>query len=508
MKTKIINIRKTVGMLLLAAAMTSCGEDFLNTDMTEYATRDQINDLVEGGGGDGVLNLVKSTMLGAYNTMAAYQNVHDVFGEMSVGLAGDLMTEDMVMNYVHYFAPDYQVDNNAAAYRRPRSAWAYLYSVVSKCNEVIEKIPSTSEDFRMKAVLGEALALRAYAYLSLIQRFQQTYAGNEDKPGVPLTLTNYDDRSSVGTRGTVREVYDKILTDLDSAVVYLAGIKDDDETNARKSKSNIDKRVAAGIFARALIVVSDWERAAQYANMARDGYELMSAADVSTDGFNNINNKEWMWGFDITGETTTMFASFFSHVCSYDVGYGESTFAPKIMDARLYGYMSVTDARRKQFKDPTAPVDPNSDVTEVNAPSYCNFKFKKVTGWLADYVFMRASEMYLIEAEALAQQNKGAEAYTVLKELMDNRDPNWSQNRSTVTVEDVFLQKRLELWGEGHIFYDYLRLKRGINRDYPGSNHMEKKKLDAGSWKFIYQIPQGELDYNDDLSESDQNPLE
>jgi hypothetical protein len=498
---KVKNIYKTVGVLLLTVTMmSSCGEDYLNPDVTQYATKDQINDLVESGGGDGVVNLMVSTMLGAYDAMITYQGRHDSFSEMAVGLAGDLMTEDMVFAYRTHFIYDYDIDNNAATNARPSNTWSYLYSVIGKCNEVIEKVPSTVTDKALKAVLGEALALRAYAFLTLVQRFQQPYKGNEDKPGIPLTLTSNDDRPAVSGRGTVGEVYDKILTDLDSAVVFLPYRTD-------SKKTSIDKSVAAGIYARALMIVEQWDKAAKHANMARQKYTLMSASEVVADNFGDINNKEWMWGADITTETTTMFASFFSHVCSYDEGYAESTYAPKMIDARLYSTMSSVDVRRQQFKDPSAPVDPDSEVVEENAPSYCNFKFKKVTGWLADYVYMRVSEMYLIEAEALAQQGKTGEAYNVLKELMDERDPSWSANRSVATVPDVFLQKRLELWGEGHIFYDYLRLKKGVDRTYPDSNHMVKNKVDAGSWKFIYQIPQTEIDNNENLTENDQNPL-
>lgn len=489
-----------MGLLLLTATAISCGEEFLDPDTTQFATKDQINDLVENGGGDGVVNLLNSTILGAYNEMTVYQSRHDAFGEMSVGLAGDLMTEDMVISYRTHFIYDYDIDNNDAAYARPLNTWKYLYSVIGKCNEVIEKVPVTVTDAPLKTVLGEALALRAYAFLSLVQRFQQTYSENEDKPGIPLTLTSNDDRPSVGGRGKVSEVYDKILTDLETAVNLLNGAE-------RKTKTAIDQSVAAGIFARALMVVGDWERAAQYAKMARQKYTLMSGAETVADNFGDINNKEWMWGADITAETTTMFASFFSHVCSFDAGYGSTTFAPKLIDARLYRAMAVSDIRRQQFKDPDAPVDLKSSVAEENAPSYCNFKFKKVTGWLADYLYMRASEMYLIEAEALAQQGKNGDAYNVLKILMDVRDPEWSKNRTNATVEDVFLQKRIELWGEGRIFYDYLRLRKSVDRTYTGSNHMVKNSVNAGSWKFIYQIPQTEMDNNEELKAADQNPL-
>jgi hypothetical protein len=500
---KRFNIHQILGgaFLLAALALTSCGEEFLNNDMTQYATKDQINDLVENGGGDGVVNLMNSTMLGAYNAMIEYQGRHDSFSEMSVGLSGDLMTEDMAFTFRTHFIYDYDIDNTGATYARPVNMWSYLYSVVGKCNEVIEKVPTTVTEDPLKTVLGEAYALRAYAFHTLIQRFQQTYPGNEDRPGIPLTLTSNDDRESVGGRGTVREVYDKILTDYETAVDLLTGVP------ARKVKTAIDKNVAAGLFARALMVTGDWARAAQYANLARQGYPLMSGSEVVADNFGYIGNPEWMWGADITPETSTAFASFFSHVCSYDVGYAESTYAPKLIDAKLYSALGTGDVRRQQFKDPAAPVNSNSGIVEENAPSYCNFKFKSVGGWLADYIYMRAAEMYLIEAEALAQQNKNAEAYAVLKILMDLRDPNWSRSRTTASVEDVFLQKRLELWGEGHIFYDYLRLKKGVNRDYDGSNHMVKANVPAGSWRFIYQLPQTEIDNNDELTSDDQNPL-
>lgn len=497
---KILYINKIAALLILTLGFAACSDKFLNPEPTEYATNEQINDLTSQGG-ETVVNLMNSIISGGYNAMITYQGRHDAFGQMSTGFAGDLMTEDVAINYVHQFIYDYQIDNNAASYARTSNTWSYLYSVVGKCNEVIGKVVTTTEDPSLKAVLGEALALRSFAYLTLAQRYQQTYVGNEDKPCVPLTLTPNDDRASIGKRATVKEVYNKLLTDLELSISLLEGYN-------RPNKTRIDKNVAAGIYARALMVVGDWAKAAQYAKIARTGYSLMSKTEIGSDGFNEISNKEWIWGGDINGENTGMFASFFSHVCSYDVGYGESTFMPKMIDARLYSQIGNNDGRRVQFKDPNNPVINDSEITEENAPSYCNFKFKKVTGWLADYVYMRASEMYLIEAEALAQQGKTGDAYIVMKNLMDNRDPDWASSRTTASVEDVFLQKRIELWAEGQIFYDYLRLKKNINRDYAGSNHMEKKVIPAGSWKLIYQLPQSEIDNNVELEENDQNPLE
>ena len=119
---------------------------------------------------------------------------------------------------------------------------------------------------------------------------------------------------------------------------------------------------------------------------------------------------------------------------------------------------------------------------------------------------MRASEMVLIEAEAYARQNQGAKAAEVLKELMKNRQPDW--NKSSVTVEDVYLQRRIELWAEGFTYFDLKRQNKGIDRSYEGNNYPAGWKLvvPAHDVRWTYQIPLTEIQENFNISEEDQNP--
>lgn len=119
---------------------------------------------------------------------------------------------------------------------------------------------------------------------------------------------------------------------------------------------------------------------------------------------------------------------------------------------------------------------------------------------------MRVSEMILTEAEALAHKGDYTGAAQVLKELMSQRDPSWKAN--SVTADDVYQQRRLELWGEGFSLFDHLRLKKGIDRNYEGSNHLSSARytIDAGSWYFLYQLPLRELDNSDAIDASEQNP--
>ncbi len=85
---------------------------------------------------------------------------------------------------------------------------------------------------------------------------------------------------------------------------------------------------------------------------------------------------------------------------------------------------------------------------------------------------MRVEEMYLIEAEAAAQLSP-AEGKTLLEDFVKTyRNPKYVCNASSKeeVVDECFLQKRIELFGEGLIFFDYKRLNKSVTRYYPGTN--------------------------------------
>ena len=84
---------------------------------------------------------------------------------------------------------------------------------------------------------------------------------------------------------------------------------------------------------------------------------------------------------------------------------------------------------------------------------------------------MRVEEMYLIEAEAKAHQSLSEGANLLCTFVTRYRDPQYSLNLDSLSesrlMDEVFTQKRLELWGEGQSFFDYKRLDKPV--DTPGS---------------------------------------
>jgi len=137
---------------------------------------------------------------------------------------------------------------------------------------------------------------------------------------------------------------------------------------------------------------------------------------------------------------------------------------------------------------------------------YAILKYGWYGAWTMDYLWMRGSEMVLIEAEALARQGKGDAAATVLKELMAQRDPSW--DKAVVSVEDVYMQRRLELIGEGFAYFDLKRMRKGVDRSYEGNNHLDGYAItvSADDPVWTYQIPQREIQENIYISDDDQNP--
>lgn len=434
---------------------------------------------------------------------------HDAFSHMSTLHATDMMAEDMMMFnvYVQWFSWDYEHTNNGVGYRRNKHLWDTYYKIVVGANTTIDLIAQVKELVgNEEFVLGNAYAYRAMAYLYLIQLFQDptTENGiNELLPGVPILYAETEQAGMSSEqieyfkgRNTVGEVMAQIEADITRAIELLHG-------KVRPSKNFIDVTVAQGIAARYYLLAQDWQKAATMANAARNTYRLMDGNTETNgirDGFMDITNEEWMWGFDHASDTHTGYASFFSHISNLSPGYSGLMYTGRGVDARLFEQMSATDCRRSYwYRDANgytkSTAAASSEASAWQYP-YAILKFGWKEDWTQDYIYMRAAEMVLIEAEALARLSLGDEAASTLALLMERRDSNWG--KTSVTADDVYLQRRLELIGEGHAYFDLKRLNKGIERNYEGNNHLEGYKLnvaaDDSTW--VYKIPQSAI--NDD----------
>lgn len=130
----------------------------------------------------------------------------------------------------------------------------------------------------------------------------------------------------------------------------------------------------------------------------------------------------------------------------------------------------------------------------------------------SDWCIMRAEEMLLVRAEGLAMSGNVAAAKTLLENFIKtNRDPDYTCTASSPQQmqNEVWLQRRIELWGEGFGFTDCMRLKKnivryktGVTSNFPAAFRFN---LSANDGWLLLRIPQREINSNLGIPESANN---
>lgn len=444
---------------------------------------------------------------GFYSWLVSYGGDHDLYGHLSCLCDLEIMGQDVAINGTWgYGTYDINHDFGAETWARARYMWEVYFTLIKKCNEVIDLYGAEDpENGTLKGYLGEAYALRAFAYTYLMLLYQDPVEGStpnekfrSDAPAVPIIYATRDgfsaeEANAVSGRNTLADVMNEVERNIALALPLLEGYE-------RSSKNEVNYQVAQGIAARYYLFTQQWDKAITAARAAQEGFDLMNESRLMS-GFMKIEDNEVLWGFDHNTETSTVYASFYSHWSNDSPGYGGIGLSVHCIDRSLYDQIPSSDYRKALFNG--ADGDPAAKTPGAQL-AYASRKFGYDPDWCQDYIFMRKAEMILIEAEAHARLGDG-QAADALKPLMAARDPQWSG--SEVTVEDVLLQRRIELWGEGFSYYDLRRNGLGVDRKYDGTNHaIEAQRAfpaHTASWNF--QIPLSEIQNNANISEDEQN---
>ncbi len=493
-------MKKILSLLLVVFLLgtAGCKKDYLETMPSDAVLVEQIFSRYSA---------VSAALDGMYKEMFAFNvggGSHASYGQKSYDLMNDLMGNDMVVHTQGYgwYNTTYQYTNWGLATTGNVSdfAWFRYYDLIKQANKIINNVDNVKDASaaQKETAKGQSLGMRAYAYFYLINYYQQTYKGNESKPGVPIYTR---DTSGGKPRGTVQQVYDRIISDLTQAEGLLTG-------KTRTTKAEFNVNVIQGLRARTALLMEDWPTAALYANKARQGFNLMSAAQYpATSAFSSVTNPEWIWGSVIPAAEATIYASFFSHIDIRTGGYAALGQQKKITKA-LYDQIPAGDIRKSVFREPGTGTTSNPDYNQLK------HQVPVAGSWAADYLYMRAAEMYLIEAEALARQSQDGPAVTLLESLIKTRYPSYSAAGLTgaALINEILLQRRIELWGEGFSLMDIKRLKIPLSRPTGTGNHGAPSfdptvyTTSAEDPRMIMRIPNRELDNNESMTSADQNP--
>ena len=522
-----MKIHKILIILIFSVATFSC-QDELDTNPTDSTSGDVLFSDVEKA--NVALNGIYRAMYVADEWSVNWPD--EEFGRMAFILAYDLMGEDMVQNeegsgwfyydYVYNVKSDYTHKSG-----RPYSVWYFYYTIISNVNAIIASQEGMAgAPTEINSLIGQAYALRAYSYFNLVRFYQQTYKGNENAPGVPVYTEPTTNISEGKPRGTVADVYTQIDADMEEAIRLL----DPDNAAPRTHPSHIDYYVANGFKANIALEKNDWATAETAANIAMSGGTSMLTMSELDKGFafNDVNANTVIWGMQIISEQMNGTQSFFGHMDAATENYAET--ARKCISSWLYNQMSDEDVRKNMWW--LGPLEADAEIGAEFSYNQFKFQFSDPANNLGDYIFMRHEEMMLIKAEAMCMQGKYGEARSILEELMAERDPNYDISSltnasiltttnsngpttpavgSTTILDEIILQRRIELWGEVGRIMDIKRLKTGFSRNFEGTNHpnrlLSRNTLDPEYPDFVMAIPQSEFDGNKNMDETtDQNP--
>jgi len=529
-KAKIMKLYKLLLVISLVIGICSC-EDNLDTFPTDQAAGPELFSDV-----DKAMSTINGLYRAMYETGWGGGWYHEQFGHVALMHCAGLMAEDMVQNEQgsgwFYYDYKYQVKSDYThTSGRPYSTWNFYYTLITNANSILaSKETLSGAPSKVNSLMGQAFALRSFCYFNLARFYQQTYVGNASLPGVPI----YTEPTTIETegkgRGTLEDVYKQVNADIDSAIYRLHP----DRAAEKAHISNIDYYSANGIKAQIMIEMEDWQDAYDAASEALTGSTVMLSESDLKGGFafNDISSKSVLWGFEVIDDQVPGAgrAGLFGHMdASADDYYAYSSRV--CISNWLYEQVGDNDIRKNWWNGVIPEDEEMSKGTQLSYNQF-KFKFKNQSTGAGDYIFMRHEEMMLIMAEAECMLDHYTEARQILTDLMDERmdgydiddivdaktlttadanGPTTPNVGSLTLLDEIFLQRRIELWGEHPRIYDIKRKKTGFTRDFAGSNHSNKiSGVDTESAlcpDWVMSIPQAEFDGNEAMDQAkDQNP--
>ena len=423
----------------------------------------------------------------------------------------DIMGEEMKTsseaNYDHY-SPWATNMNQGGEYIWSTFVWRSLFWAIDGLNNLIPTIEKRNHlpIINVSDQLGSALALRAMLYLDAARMYEFmendkispiNSVGN-DVTGLTFPIVEdpwiYHYRTDV-KRATREEMATYLTQQLDLAEELLT-----ESSPSDKLLASLD--VVYGLKARLSMWLGDYAQAQMYAEriIAQGGYTPLTRDEwlSTTKGFNDRSMSSWMWAMNypdnLEEEGGFNLRNWASWCCNeYTKGYAWAG-AYSCIGKSFYDRMSDTDFRKLSFKAPSGTMlsgqEPHlSDDIYKRLPDYASLKFRPgqgdtngKTGRHADVPLMRVEEMHFILIEAMAQRGELEAAKATLVDFMQQyRDASYTCSATTKEdiIDEIFLQKRIELWGEGQNYFDYKRLNKPVTRGYVGSNFPTNRQFNT-----------------------------
>lgn len=442
MKTIIKYLFSTsIGVLL----MTSCDLDTVPTTS------------VDSGSVYSSTEDAEKVLVGGWNYLMETFNTYANPGYGAMLRASDAMGSDVVLNTRYGFRNHYAFSSIYGKSGTNTLSWLLCYRVINDCNSVIDNVDATTGTQELKnRIKGQALALRGFLYLHLASFYSFAIDKDPDAVCAPIYVHTTDTDTAIGGNpaSSVSEVYAQSISDLKDALDLIP------TTYSRNSKYKIDYQTVLGLLSRACLYAREWTDARTYSDQLLELNDYLMPESEYKMGFNDVSNKEWIWGHPQTADQSNASYQFYYLDTTSDMdGYYSFNVDPYFRDLFDDG-----DYRKEMMY---WAADPRTDVASASLVWMRNskFQFRDKQAEIADIVLMRVSEIYLINAEAKARLND-PDAVVKLNTLREARGAKLASTSLTgqALLDEIWLERRKELWGEGFSLVDIIRNQQSVSR--------------------------------------------
>lgn len=457
---------KYIAAFAFAVALTSC--DLLDKEPS---------DSWDSGSAIQTVDDLKYAINGVYETQTG--NVSQ-FGNYTgdFGLFADLKGSDYKCVGNNNQATEISRYQATATGNQPEAIYQLFYKSIARVNKIMEQTQASGlQGEQVDACMGELYALRALFHFDLARVYAQLPTVVDDvnsAMGIVLATKTLD-YTFVPERATLAQTYQAILDDVNKAVELMGTV----ESTKSKADGHMNYWAALALRARVNLYLDDVnvggttehnKQALKDAEeiISSNVYKLYTLADYTS-----------VWAKEFTDESIFEFQTTAQYNPQRNsLGY--------YTDPTGYAEAGMSDSFVKDFvENPAYAKDVRVSAGMIAKESdegyneaYYTQKYPGRDGqiYVNNAKVFRLSEMYLIAAEANWKMNQdGVKAAEYINDLRKQRIEGY-EDVSSVTLDDILTERRLELNGEGHMAWDMWRNGKSVinpvaNEVKPGANN-------------------------------------
>lgn len=373
--------------------------------------------------------------------------------------------------------------------------WNKAYALILNCNKILETIDGNKNlftDGSYYIIKGEALALRAMLHFDMLRLFGPVYSKDSDKKAIPYYTKQTNSPEPILT---AQEVMEKITTDYEDALNYLANdpvktegtmmssTEDGSSNFLRYRALRLNYYAVEALMARAYLYMGNKTEAFKYAT------DVIKTADQNIFPFvdknlvigspadpDRIFSSEVLFALTNTSRGT-IHKNFFdpSRLPNYVFRMDDS-----MMSNLVYGGAATTGGYQDDYRYRACWMATGSNRYFYK---YCDMV---ANGSIQNTMIpmVRLGEMFLIAAESQSGDLKAGVQY--VNALRRNRGV---ASLTTLTPDLLKYEYIRELYGEGQLFFLYKRLNSDIITSATSS-----KNPKASDLIFVVPLPDTETE--------------